>query len=122
MGNAKTLILLAHGSRAPEAREELSDLAVRLEAAAGGPSVRGAFLSLGEPDLAEACRAAVADGAREIDVLPLFLFSGKHMLGDIPFQVESLRRTHPGLSLRLLPSMAGHPAFVDFLLAASRLP
>ena len=119
---SRTLILLAHGSRSPETVTELKELAGRLgqpQDAESGFSVVGAFLSLAEPDLAEAFRTAVAKGAREVHILPLFLFSGKHLLGDIPAQVESLRVSHPSVRVVLLEAVGRHPDFPDFLRKAS---
>lgn len=121
MSSDKALILLAHGSRAPETLGEMKDLASRTEALAdaSGPRVLGAFLSLGEPDLAGAVRDAAGLGARDIRILPLFIFSGKHVLGDIPGQVEALRRAHPGLAITLLDPIGRHGDFADFLRRAA---
>lgn len=117
----KALILLAHGSRAPETLGEMRDLASRTEALSAGSGLRvlGAFLSLTAPDLAEVVRDAVGQGARDIRILPLFLFSGKHVLGDIPAQVESLRQTHPGLAITLLDPIGRHSDFATFLRQAA---
>lgn len=117
----KALILLAHGSRAPETLGEMRELASRMEALApaSGLRVLGAFLSLAAPDLAEAVRDAAGQGARDIRVLPLFLFSGKHVLGDIPDQVESLRQAYPGLALTLLEPIGRHGDFAAFLRRAA---
>ena len=72
----KTLILLAHGSRAAETAAEMRGLAERIASSRPEFLVRGAFLSLIDPDLSAAVRDAVKDGAKDIVVLPLFLFSG----------------------------------------------
>lgn len=125
MGSSKTLILLAHGSRVEASLAEMRDLAARVAQGAHNPSdgleVRGAFLSLGEPDLATAVREAVEAGSLEVCILPLFLFSGKHVLGDIPDQVDALRALYPGISLVLQNPIGQHPGFGDFLLRAADL-
>ena len=131
MGSVKTLILLAHGSRAPETVGEMQDLASRMRKSLLGNSnmgksgagldIRGAYLSLSDPDLATACGEAVDAGAGEIHILPLFLFSGKHVLGDIPDQVETLKTRHPGVNVVLLDPIGRHPEFPDFLLKAASL-
>lgn len=127
MGSPKTLILLAHGSRAKATFAEMQDLAVRmtgrLAALPGqdGMQVKGAFLSLTRPDLAEAVAEAAAGGSRDIRILPLFLFTGKHILEDVPGLVEALRTRFPDISLTLLKPIGQHAAFADFLLAAADL-
>jgi sirohydrochlorin cobaltochelatase len=117
----RTLILLAHGSRAAEAAGEMRDLAERISRSRPDIGVRGAFLSLTDPDLPTAVRDAVAGGAKVIAVLPLFLFSGKHVLEDIPAQMERLRASLPGIRLDLLPAIGSHPRFPDFLLGMTGL-
>lgn len=127
MPDVKTLILLAHGSRTPAALAEMQDLAARMSGGRGDPArepdwaIRGAFLSLTAPDLAQAVDAAVAEGSRDVRILPLFLFSGKHVLADIPEQVAALRARHPGISLTLLEPIGQHPGFGDFLFRAAGL-
>jgi sirohydrochlorin cobaltochelatase len=120
MSMSKALILLAHGSRTRETLEEMRHLASRTEALVAGRGYRvlGAFLSLTPPDLPQAIRQAAAQGAQEICILPLFLFSGKHVLGDIPDQVEALRKTHPDLRLELREPIGQHPGFARFLASA----
>lgn len=113
----KALILLAHGSRTPETLGEMRDLAARTQSLAAGSGfrVQSAFLSLAAPDLAQAVREAADQGAKDIRILPLFIFSGKHVLGDIPDQVEALRKSRPGLRLTLLDPIGQHPDFAAFL-------
>ena len=118
MNPAKALILLGHGSKAPETLEEMRVLAAKLQASDPGLSVRPAFLTLIRPDLAEAVRDAVAGGAGEIRVLPLFFFTGKHVLEDIPLQVDALRSAHPGVKVVLLEAAGRHPDFAGFVARA----
>jgi len=119
MGNTKTLILLAHGSRSAETREEMRDLTAILAKSRPDIQVHGAFLSLLEPDLSQAFREVVKAGSREVSILPLFLFSGKHVAEDIPSQVKALRDSHPEVEVVLLDPIGRHPNFAAFLLKAS---
>jgi sirohydrochlorin ferrochelatase len=63
-------------------------------------------------------KAAVKSGAGEIHVLPLFFFSGKHVLEDIPAQIGGLRAAHPKANLVLREAVGRHPDFFGFLLKA----
>jgi sirohydrochlorin cobaltochelatase len=121
MVESRTLILLAHGSRAAEARDEIKSLAAELANPRPGLTVKGAFLSLLEPDLPTAFAEAVAEGASRVQVLPLFLFSGRHMLEDVPALVESLRAGHPEIQVDLLQPIGRHPDFAEFLLKAASI-
>ena len=115
MKTPPVLILLGHGSRAGKTLEEMEELAAKLQASSPGLRVKSAFLTLLEPDLAKAVGDAADAGAREIHVLPLFLFSGKHVLEDIPAIMEGLRTRHPGIALNLREAVGRHPGFFDFL-------
>lgn len=119
MNRDHTLVLLAHGSRAGEASTEMGRLAADLESAQPGLKVRGAFLSLGEPGLADALEGAIREGSLHIEVLPLFLFSGKHVLEDIPNLFQNLQARYPEVRLALLDPIGKHPGFARFLLDAS---
>jgi sirohydrochlorin cobaltochelatase len=112
------LILLGHGSRARKTLEEMEALAAKLQSETSGLEVRTAFLTLLEPDLAGAVRAAVKAGAGEIHVLPLFFFSGKHVLEDIPALFADLQAAHPKVKLVLREAVGRHPGFFRFLLKA----
>ena len=57
------LLLIAHGSRRPEANADLRDLATRLEASTTYPIVVASFLELAEPSIEEGGRLCVARGA-----------------------------------------------------------
>jgi sirohydrochlorin cobaltochelatase len=121
MTPSKTLILLAHGSRAQETPGEMAALAETLGRMRPDLRIQGAFLSLTPPDLAAALADAAAQGAREAHILPLFLFSGKHILEDIPAQVETLRKAYPDLRIVLLEPIGRDAGFGAFLLNASGL-
>ena len=117
----KALILLAHGSRAPETFEEMRALAEGLQARQDGTRVQPAFLGMLQPDLADAVSQAAAAGAYEIRILPLFLFSGKHVQEDIPRLIEQARAMHPGVRIELLDAAGRHPDFAGFVARAGGL-
>jgi sirohydrochlorin cobaltochelatase len=116
--NKPVLILLGHGSRASKTLEEMEELAAKLQHSSGNLAVKPAFLTLLEPDLAQAVDAAIADGAGEIHVLPLFFFSGKHVMEDIPGIFRELQAAHPGVKLVLREAVGRHPGFFPFILEA----
>lgn len=121
MKSGSALILLAHGSRAPQTLEEMGKLAAKLQREKKGILVKPAFLTLIKPDLAQALMEAAAAGAREAHVLPLFLFTGKHVLEDIPALIKESRSKHPKMKLILHKPIGRHPGFAAFLLEAGGL-
>ncbi|MDB5048633.1 MAG: hypothetical protein JWO30_1704 [Fibrobacteres bacterium] len=93
----------------------MSELAANLQNTSEGLTVTFAFLTLLDPDLSQAVATAIQAGAGEIHVLPLFFFSGKHVLEDIPALFEELRARYPGVNLSLREPVGHHPGFFDFL-------
>lgn len=112
------LLLIAHGSRRRASNEEVRNLADRLSKRGGDRFGRVvcAFLELAEPSIPDAVERCVADGAREILVLPYFLAAGRHVSSDIPEQLAPGRRKHPGVRIRLLPYVGAADGMLDLML------
>ncbi|MCI0380303.1 MAG: CbiX/SirB N-terminal domain-containing protein [Gemmataceae bacterium] len=75
------LLLIAHGSREPQANEDVRWVADRLRAEF--ELVETAYLELAEPDILTAARSCVARGATRIVLTPYFLSAGVHVLRDL---------------------------------------
>jgi sirohydrochlorin cobaltochelatase len=116
------LILFAHGSRAPQTLEEMGKLAAKVQFGRKSLKVIPAFLELTKPDLSEAIAEAVSFGVAKIDILPLFLFTGKHVLEDIPALLKANGDRYPNTKLILHKPIGHHSGFADFLLQACGLP
>jgi len=98
------LLIVAHGSRKPDANQALLELAMQVQAL-GGQQVRCAFLQFGQPDLPTALADLVASGADAITIVPLVLTAGKHLEEDIRTATDTLRRDHPELTVTLSPHL-----------------
>jgi sirohydrochlorin ferrochelatase len=103
------VILLSHGSRAPEAREYFLELSGVVKTLTGWPNVEPAFMELCEPSLAQAVDARVAAGAEQIVVLPCFLHPGRHLIHDIPRLMAEAQARHPTVPLILADRIGTHP-------------
>ena len=113
------LVLLAHGSRDPATSLEMKKLVEHMTKIRPQWRISGAFLSLAEPGLGEAVAAAVEARCRSIRILPLFLFTGKHLKEDIPALMPGLKAKYPLIRLRLLKSIGSRTSFADFLFASA---
>ena len=112
--NAISVILVAHGSRAPVANEShISLCAVVSERT--GRDVRPAFLELAEPSIGLAIDTAIASGYATVLVSPHFLLPGNHTLRDIPALVDDARHRHPEASIELTDHLGADPALVDLV-------
>lgn len=90
--NATVLIVMAHGSRKPEANQEFEalvrDIATQNHDYA---VVKPCFLELAAPKLADTVEACIHEGHKRFDVYPLFFNQGNHVTKDIPRQIEHLQ-------------------------------
>lgn len=111
----RAIILFAHGSRDPLWRQPLDAVASRIRELSPDAKVACAFLELEEPGLLAAGAALVAGGARGITVVPMFLGAGKHVRDDLPVLLAQLRAAHPGLPVKLQPSVGENAAVIDLL-------
>lgn len=95
------LLLIAHGSRRAESNDDVRQLAARIEQLDNDrfDLVVPSFLELAEPDIAAGIDRCVAAGATEITVLPYFLSPGRHVVEDIPRELEQARARHPAVRI-----------------------
>ena len=114
-GNARGIVLLAHGSRDERWREPIEAVAARVTALDPQARVVCAYMELAAPDLRTAAAALVASGARVVRVVPLFLGMGKHAREDLPLQVEALRQAWPQVDFQLAGIVGEEPELVDLL-------
>ena len=84
------MLLVAHGSRNPGAESSCATLtdAVRRELADRAVAV--AYLDFTAPSVGEALRELVADGVREVVVVPLLFAPGYHLRVDLPAAVAEV--------------------------------
>jgi sirohydrochlorin ferrochelatase len=112
-------LLVAHGSRNPRTAADHAALcnavADALGASVGPARVLPAFLEISEPSIGDAIDDAVAEGARSITVLPLFVHVGNHVEHDIPAIVERARARHPDVHLVLRPHIGAGADFVELV-------
>jgi sirohydrochlorin ferrochelatase len=113
----KTMLVVAHGSRRAESNDEVRALAQQLHAQASDfDGVSCAFLELAEPSIPEGLRNAIAAGAQEVVVVPYFLSAGRHVVTDIPNEVEVVRAEHPDINIKLAPYLGAAPELAGLLL------
>lgn len=113
------LVLLAHGARDPAWSAPFEAAAARVRAARPDVAVRLAYLEFTAPTLPEAGAELAAAGCRRLVVVPLFLGAGGHVRKDLPVLLETLRRDHPALQVRLHAAAGEQPGVIAALADAA---
>lgn len=89
------VIVLAHGSKVKTGNEGLFKIVDMLREMGKWEIVDACFLQLAEPGFSEVVKNIVEKGVVKIVVMPLLLFSGNHVLKDIPDEIENEKRKYP---------------------------
>lgn len=103
-------VLIAHGAR--KASWALPLESVRNRIAASRPDVRLelSFMELMAPDLASCAEKLVLEGYQQIQIVPLFLARGGHLVHDIPELVGTLRQRYTDVRFDIVDPVGEAPA------------
>ncbi|MBK9614183.1 MAG: CbiX/SirB N-terminal domain-containing protein [Uliginosibacterium sp.] len=101
----KSIILFGHGARSADWARPMEMLAATVKERAPDTAVRLAFLEFMSPTLSEAIDEAVAAGAGEVRVVPVFLAQGGHVKRDMPEIIAAARVRHATVDIRLMPAL-----------------
>jgi sirohydrochlorin ferrochelatase len=108
------LLLIAHGSREPEANADLHHVAAALRER-GRAVVEEAFLEIAEPDIDAGASRCVSRGARRVVLVPYFLSAGVHVRRDLAAARQRLAARFPAVEFRLAEPLGRHPLLLDVL-------
>ena len=114
----KALLVVAHGSRRAESNDEVRRLTECLSAQANGiyDQVQCAFLELAEPSIPDGLRNAIRAGAEQVTVVPYFLSAGRHVVTDIPAEIDVVRKEFPNVDIVLAPYLGAAAGLMELLL------
>lgn len=112
----RAVLLIAHGSRRPEANADLERAALRLRARLGsGTPVETAYLELARPTIPEGAAACLAHRPRTVVLLPFFLSAGEHVVRDLQRFREEFAAASPHVTFVVAPPLGLHPGLIDAL-------
>jgi len=113
------LLLIAHGSRQPEANADLHHLADGLRGR-GYAIVEASFLELAEPSIEEGGNHCVASGAERVVLVPYFLSAGVHVRRDLTEARRRLAERYPEVDFRLAEPLGRHSLLLEVVAARVR--
>jgi sirohydrochlorin ferrochelatase len=108
-----TLLLIAHGSRRPEANADLEFVAADMRGRGRFAFVQCSYLELAEPDIHTGGVTCVEAGATSVVLLPYFLSPGKHVTEDLTAARDQLAAQFPQVHFKLAAPLARHPKLLD---------
>jgi len=111
------IVILSHGSRLPEAQATLQKITALVSSGVNEKFiVEGAALQFNQPDLPAAIARAADKGARQIVVVPLFLYLGLHMQRDIPEIIAEQGNLYPGIKISMAEHIGADPRLLDIIM------
>ena len=109
------ILLIAHGSRRPEANADLEYVAAQLLARGRYPVVQVSYLELAEPGIEAGGALCVQAGATDVILLPYFLSPGKHVVEDLTAARDRLTTQFPETRFVLAEPLGRHPLLLEVL-------
>jgi len=109
------VLIMAHGSRIAEANDAAREIARMVQEMTGHEIVEVSFRELHEPDIQQGIDNCVARGAKRILLLPYFLFMGAHVQHDLPEEIETAQKRHPGLEMVMGPHLGAHRKLAEIV-------
>lgn len=111
----EAIILLAHGSRVPEAGNGMERVVQRLREKLRNCIVEACYMSRLGPHFPEVFEKCVAQGAKNIILIPYFLHTGLHMVLDIPKMMQEEVKKFPAVKLTLGKQLGFDECLVDLV-------
>ena len=99
MQNDKAVIILNHGTRNKQAQESFNVFARTLREKFQAVIIEHASMELSEPSMPVIIKKLYESGKRDIVIVPFFLFSGMHIVKDIPEIIEEERQKYSDLKI-----------------------
>jgi sirohydrochlorin ferrochelatase len=114
------LLLIAHGSREPEANADLYHVVGELKKRGPHEIVEASFLELAEPDADEGGRRCVELGAAKVIIVPYFLSAGVHVRRDLTGICDRLAARFPAVPFLLAEPLGRHSLLVEMVAERAR--
>jgi sirohydrochlorin ferrochelatase len=109
------IVLIAHGSRRPEANAELEWVADQLRQRHPHWLVQCAYLEIAEPTIPQAIACCVESGAEQILLVPYFLSAGRHVSQDLERIRSQAQEQYPNVHFTLGKPLGPHELLVQLL-------
>lgn len=93
------VMICGHGSRDPEAIDEIERLVGKLAPRLPDFEVAGSYLEFARPIIREGLEALIEKGCDRILAIPGMLFAAGHVKNDLPWEINSFAADHPEIQI-----------------------
>lgn len=109
------VLLMAHGSRIPEANDAVREIAAMVKEMSQFDIVEVSFREQHLPDIQQGIDACVALGAERIILIPYFLFMGAHVREDLPKEMAKAKERYPHLEFVMGCHLGAHRKLAEIV-------
>ena len=102
------VLLMAHGSRIPEANDAVRDIAAMVKDMTGFAIVEVSFREQHLPNIQQGIDACVDRGAERIILMPYFLYMGAHVREDLPEEMAEAKQRYPHVDFIMGSHLGAH--------------
>ena len=95
------ILLLAHGSREGDTELTMQKITEYVKADLKNDMVEEAYLQFRDKNLEKGLESLIKRGAKDIKVVPYFLFQGVHIKEDIPAEIKEFSIKYPDVTITL---------------------
>ena len=99
------ILFFAHGSRDAQWRVPFYAILADFRGMHAAKLADLAFLEFMQPDFAASVQSMVAQDAKQIRVIPLFLAQGAHTRRDLTALIAAAESAHPGVRFSVAPAI-----------------
>ena len=109
------VLLMAHGSRIPEANDAVREIAAMVKEITGFDLVEVSFREQHLPNIQQGIDACVTGGAERIILLPYFLYMGAHVREDLPAEMVAARERYPHVKFVMGSHLGAHRKLAEIV-------
>jgi len=109
------ILLMAHGSRIPEANSAVHEIAEMVKEMTGYDIVEVSFREQHSPNIQKGIDACVARGAERVLLLPYFLYMGAHVLEDLPEELAEAKGRYPQVAFAMGKHLGVHRKLAEIV-------
>ena len=109
------ILLMAHGSRIPDANDAVRDIAAMVRQMSGFEIVEVSFREQHLPNIQQGIDACVAQGAERILLVPYFLFIGAHVQEDLPEELAVAQQRYPSVQFAMGRPLGAHRKLAEIV-------